>query len=36
MRQSRFRDGQILAILKQNEQGVSVPDLCSEHDMRQS
>ena len=35
MRQSRFSDGRILAILKQNEQGVAVPDLCREHDMSQ-
>ena len=33
MRKSRFNDSQILAILKQNEQGVSVPDLCREHGM---
>ena len=31
MRKSRFSDGQILAILKQNEQGVSVQDICREH-----
>jgi len=35
MRQSRFTDGQIMAILEQNEQGVSVPDLCREHGMSQ-
>jgi putative transposase len=33
MRKSRYSDAQILAILKQNEQGVSVPDLCREHGM---
>jgi putative transposase len=33
MRQSRFSDTQILAILKQNEAGVSVQDLCREHGM---
>ena len=33
MKKSRFSDSQILAILKQNEQGVSVPDLCREHGM---
>lgn len=33
MRKSRFSDGQILAILKQNEHGVSVQDLCREHGM---
>ena len=31
MRKSRYKDSQILAILKQNEQGVSVPELCREH-----
>ena len=36
MRQSKFSDGQILAILKQNEQGVSVADLCREHGMSQA
>lgn len=33
MRKSRYSNSQILAILKQNEQGVSVPDLCREHGM---
>ncbi len=33
MQKSRYSDSQILAILKQNEQGVSVPDLCREHGM---
>ena len=33
MRKSRYSDSQILAILKQNESGVSVPDLCREHGM---
>lgn len=33
MRKSRYSDSQILAILKQNEQCVSVPDLCREHGM---
>ena len=33
MRKSRFTDSQILAILKQNEAGVPVPDLCREHGM---
>lgn len=36
MRKSRFTDHQILAILKQNEHGVSVPDLCREHGMSQA
>jgi len=31
MRHSKFTDSQIIAILKQNESGVSVPDLCREH-----
>ena len=33
MRKSRYSDAQILGILKQNEQGVSVNDLCREHGM---
>ena len=33
MRKSRYTDSQIMAILKQNEHGVSVPDLCREHGM---
>lgn len=32
MRTSRFTASQIGAILKQNEAGVSVPDLCREHE----
>lgn len=35
MRQSRFTDGQILAIIKQNEEGISVADLYREHGMSQ-
>lgn len=31
MRKSKFTDSQILAILKQNESGVAVPELCREH-----
>ena len=31
MKKSRFTDAQILAILKQGESGVPVPDLCREH-----
>ncbi len=31
MKKSRFSDGQILAILKQAEAGIAVPDLCREH-----
>ena len=33
MKKSRFGDSQILAILQQAENGVSVPDLCREHGM---
>jgi len=31
MRKSRFTDSQIMAILKQNEKGAKVADLCREH-----
>ena len=31
MKISRFTDSQMMAILKQNEAGASVPDLCREH-----
>ena len=33
MRKSRCSDGQIMAILKQNENGVPVPDIYREHGM---
>lgn len=33
MKKSRFSDSQILAILKQAENGIPVPDLCREHGM---
>ena len=33
MKKSRFSDSQILAILKQNEAGTPVPELCREHGM---
>lgn len=33
MRKSRFKDNQMMSIVKQNEQDVSVPDLCREHGM---
>lgn len=31
MRKSRFTDSQILAFLKLNEEGTTVPDLCRKH-----
>lgn len=31
MKKSRLTDSQILAILKQAEDGVSVPELCRQH-----
>ena len=33
MKKSRYTDSQILAILKQNEAGTAVADLCREHGM---
>lgn len=33
MKKSRYSDSQILAILKQAENGVPVPELCREHGM---
>ena len=33
MKRSRFTDSQILAILKQNEAGTAVSELCREHGM---
>ena len=33
MRKSKCSDSQIMAMIKQNEAGVSVPDLCREHGM---
>ncbi len=33
MKTSRYSDSQIMAILKQNEAGTAVPDLCPEHGM---
>jgi putative transposase len=31
MKKSKFTDSQIISVLKQGENGVSVPDLCREH-----
>ena len=33
MKKSRFTDSQIMAILKQAESGIPVPELCREHGM---
>ncbi|RBP52936.1 putative transposase [Arenicella xantha] len=33
MRSAKFSGNRIIAILKQNEEGVSVPDMCREHGM---
>jgi len=33
MKQSKFSDSQIMAILKQAEAGMPVPELCREHGM---
>lgn len=33
MKKSRFTDSQILAVLKQAEGGIPVPELCREHGM---
>jgi hypothetical protein len=33
MKKSRYTDSQILSILKQNEAGALVPNLCREHGM---
>jgi len=36
MKQTRYTDSQIISILKQNEAGTSVADLCREHGMSQA
>lgn len=36
MKKSRFSDSQILSILKQNEAGHLVPELCREHGISQA
>ena len=33
MKKSKYSDSQILSILKQNESGIPVPELCREHGM---
>lgn len=33
MKKSKFSDSQILSIIKQNEAGIPVPELCREHGM---
>jgi len=33
MKRSKFTDSQIMAILRQNESGEKVPDLCREHNI---
>jgi putative transposase len=35
MKKSKFSESQILAILKQNEEGMKVTDLCREHGISQ-
>lgn len=35
MKKSRFTESQIMSILKQNEAGTTVADLCREHGMSQ-
>ena len=36
MKKSRYSDSQILSILKQNEAGARVADLCREHGMSEA
>jgi len=36
MRKSRFTDSQILAMIKQNEDGSTVNDICREHSVSQA
>ena len=36
MRKSKFTDSQIMPMLKQNENGIAVVDLCREHGLSQA
>lgn len=36
MKKSRFTDSQIMAILKQADEGIPVPDICREHNIGNS
>ena len=36
MRKSKFTDSQIMEMLKQNENGIAVSDLCREHGLSQA
>ena len=36
MKKPRYTDSQIMAILKQNEEGITAADLCREHGMSQA
>lgn len=36
MKKSKFSDSQIMAILKQADEGIPVPDICREHNISNS
>jgi putative transposase len=36
MKKPRYTDSQIMAVLKQSEEGIAVADLCREHGMSQA
>ena len=36
MKRSQFTDSQIMAILKQSDKGIPVPDICREHNISNS